>query len=56
MSIIMFRIKFELLKDFSKRLKKEDVPIPIQKAMIKHYAIDLKLTLTDSMTHELVIY
>ncbi len=56
MSITMFRIRFELLKRFSKRLRKEEIPIPIQKAMIKHYAIDLKITLTDKMTYELVAF
>ncbi|MFT9494904.1 hypothetical protein [Anaerosolibacter sp.] len=56
MSIMMFRIKLGLLLDFSKRLKKEKVPIPIQIAMIKHYAVeDLSLTLTDKMTHEIMV-
>ena len=54
MSIIIFRTKYKQLKDFSRKLKKEDVPVPIQKAMLKHYAMDLKLILTSKMITELI--
>jgi hypothetical protein len=55
MSVIIFRVKYSQLKTFSIKMKRELIPYPIQKAMIKHYAIDLQISLTEKMIDELLI-
>lgn len=54
MSVFMFQVRLGLLREFSNKLLRSRVPVPVQKAMIKEYAKDLKLTLTDQMASELM--
>lgn len=53
MSNFMYRVKIGLLTDFSNQLLMTNIPGPIKKAMIKEYAKDLKLVLTDQLASEL---
>ena len=56
MNLANFQNKLDLIQSYTMKLKRENVPMTIQKILIKTYADDLKINLTNKMIFEILSY
>ena len=56
MNLEAFQNKLDLIQNYTSKLKRENVPITTQKILIKTYADDLKINLTNKMIFEILSY
>lgn len=56
MNLAIFQNKLYLIKNYINKLKRENIPITTQKILIKTYAGDLKINLTNKMIFEILSY
>ncbi|MFZ5965830.1 MAG: hypothetical protein ACOYVK_01450 [Bacillota bacterium] len=54
MNLFVFRVKLNLLSIFLDELRNENVPNILQRELIKVYAGDLRIKLTDKMIEEIM--
>jgi hypothetical protein len=56
MYLLVFQGNLNLIKNFIHKLNREDVPITMQKILLRAYADDLRIRLTDNMIGELLLH
>lgn len=56
MTLNTFQHKIILILNYIDKLKREDVPITTQRILIRTYANDLKINLTNDMIFEILSY
>ncbi|PAB57114.1 hypothetical protein [Anaeromicrobium sediminis] len=56
MNLANFQNKLDLIQNYTSKLKRENVPITTQKILIKTYADDLEINLTNKMIFEILSY
>ncbi|MCT4619676.1 MAG: hypothetical protein N4A62_09855 [Marinisporobacter sp.] len=54
MHVLIFQTNIDLIKSFMNKLHRENVPPSMQKILLKIYAKDLHIHLTDTMIGELL--
>ncbi|SHI56041.1 hypothetical protein SAMN02745975_00160 [Geosporobacter subterraneus DSM 17957] len=55
MSVFVFKVRLAVLRDFVDRLNTNQVQFIMKKTMLKQYAQDLNLKLTEKMVLELLL-
>lgn len=56
MTLNIFKNKLALILNYIDKLKREDIPITSQRILIRTYANDLKIYLTNDMIFEMLSY
>lgn len=56
MNLVMFQNKLHLIQNYVGKLTRDNVPIVTQKILIKTYANDLSINLTNNMILEILLY